>query len=74
MGALETRAAVQAERDQWAGAVEEAANKAFEMGEHAERLRCIQIVKTWAAGLKGSEYLGRSADMLISKIVSGTNA
>lgn len=63
----DTEAAVQAERDQWAGAVDEA----IENGAQAGRARCAAIIKTWAAGLKGSEYLSRSTAILVSKIESG---
>jgi hypothetical protein len=52
-------------------AVDDAAANAFEMGEHAERLRCLSLVKHWRDGLKGTEYLFRSINILFDQIKAG---
>jgi hypothetical protein len=78
-------AALQAERNHWIErqeieranlmeAIDDAAKNAFEMGEHAERLRALDLVKAWGRGLNGSEYLSRSIGLLFEQIKGGMSA
>jgi hypothetical protein len=73
-------AALQAERTHWTdrqeieranfmAAADDAAANAFEMGEFAERLRVLEIVKTWRDGFKGTEYLRQSINLMIAQII-----
>lgn len=63
-----TQRAIQAERDDWMAAVDEAAMNAFDMGEQAERIRVIGIVKRWRDGFKGTDYLVRSINLMLAEI------
>jgi hypothetical protein len=63
--------AAEIERANLMEAVDDAAKNAFEMGEHAERLRALDLVKAWGRGLNGSEYLSRSIGVLFDQIKGG---
>ncbi|MBY3038912.1 hypothetical protein [Rhizobium laguerreae] len=52
------------EREEWQAAAEAAIDPAVE----AERVRCVELVEEWRAGLKGSEYLNRSIELLKAKM------
>jgi hypothetical protein len=60
--------AAEIERANFMEAVDDAAKNAFEMGEFAERLRALGLVKAWGRGLNGSEYLSRSIGLLLDQI------
>jgi hypothetical protein len=63
--------ATEIERANLMEAIDDAAKSAFEMGEHAERLRAMDLVKAWGRGLNGSEYLSRSIGLLFEQIKGG---
>ncbi|MBY3055061.1 hypothetical protein HF263_03075 [Rhizobium leguminosarum] len=63
--------AAEIERANFMEAVDDAAKNAFEMGEFAERLRAMGLVKAWGRGLNGSEYLSRSIGLLFEQIKGG---
>ncbi|MGZ2448313.1 hypothetical protein ACVIRO_001067 [Rhizobium ruizarguesonis] len=56
--------AIITEREEWQGVAEAAIEPAVE----AERVRCVELVEEWRAGLNGSEYLNRSIGLLLAKM------